>query len=111
MEETQLLKGILEGCVLKLISEKETYGYELISQLNEYGFAGIQEGTLYLVLNRLEKRQYITCRIGRSPLGPRRKYFSITEYGREYLIEFEKSYDKITSQANRIFRRGNDVIS
>lgn len=106
MEETQLLKGILEGCVLRLILEKETYGYELIAQLSEYGFTGIQEGTLYLVLNRLEKRNYITCRIGRSPLGPKRKYFSITDKGKTYLLEFEKSYHKITYQADQIFRRG-----
>lgn len=60
MEETQPLKGILEGCVLKLISEKETYSYEMISNLSKNGFTDVQEGTLYLVLNRLEKR-YITC--------------------------------------------------
>lgn len=106
MEETQLLKGILEGCVLKLISEKETYGYEMISNLSENGFTDVQEGTLYLVLNRLEKRGYITCRIGRSPLGPKRKYFSITDKGHIYLTEFEKSYDKIIFQANQILKRG-----
>lgn len=102
MNDTQLLKGILEGCVLKLISKGETYGYEIISKLNEYGFDDIQDGTLYPVLNRLDKKGYISCRMGYSPLGPRRKYFSITEEGKIFLDEFEKSYHKIVSQANQI---------
>ena len=106
MEETRLLKGILEGCVLTLISEKETYGYEIIACLNEYGFTDIQEGTLYLVLNRLEKRGYISCRVGRSPLGPKRKYFSMTQKGERYLIEFQKAYDRITHQADMILKKG-----
>lgn len=106
MEETQLLKGILEGCVLELISRKETYGYEIISMLNEYGFDGIQEGTLYPVLTRLEKKGYIICRIGRSPLGPKRKYFSISQQGQIYLDDFLKAYEKITSQANQLLKRG-----
>lgn len=102
MNDTQLLKGILEGCVLKLISQSETYGYEIIAELNKYGFDDIQDGTLYPVLNRLEKKEYISCRIGHSPLGPRRKYFSITDEGKVFLDEFEKSYYKITYQANQI---------
>lgn len=104
MNDTQLLKGILEGCVLKLISVKETYGYEIIDELNQYGFDDIQEGTLYPVLTRLEKRGYIICRIGRSPYGPKRKYYSITHNGQIYLNEFLNSYYKITKQADKLLK-------
>lgn len=104
MNESQLLKGILEGCVLQLISYKETYGYEIIIDLAKYGFDEIQEGTLYPVLNRLEKLGYIKCRMGRSPLGPRRKYYSITESGKIYLSEFKRAYLRITRQAAQILR-------
>lgn len=104
MQETQLLKGILEGCVLKLISYKETYGYEIISELDKYGFKDVKDGTLYPVLTRLEKKGYIHCRIGKSPLGPKRKYYSITCDGEIYLQQFQEIYYQITNQANQILK-------
>lgn len=56
MDESQLLKGILEGCVLSVISEGETYGYEILTRLEKCGFDTLLEGTLYPVLTRLEMR-------------------------------------------------------
>ena len=103
MEDTQLLKGILEGCVLSIISNGETYGYEILSELSDYGFHNLIEGTLYPVLTRMENRGMISCRIGKSPLGPKRKYFSITRDGTEYLENFIRQYQHITGIANRIF--------
>ena len=73
MEQTQLLKGILEGCVLEIISQREIYGYELIQILNEKGF-NIVAGTVYPLLQKLEKKTYIRRRLKASPEGPDRKY-------------------------------------
>lgn len=103
MEDTQLLKGILEGCVLSIISNGETYGYEILSKLSNHGFHNLIEGTLYPVLTRMEKKGMISCRIGKSPLGPKRKYFSITGDGTEYLENFIRQYQHITGIANQIF--------
>ena len=47
---TEMLKGVLEGCVLEIISRKETYGYEITRQLNEMGFTEVVEGTVYTIL-------------------------------------------------------------
>lgn len=102
MDETQLLKGILEGCVLSIISKGETYGYNIITTLELHGFIDIQEGTLYPVLARLEKKGDILCRVGKSPYGPRRKYYSITEEGSKHLQEFLDNYKKIIQIANQI---------
>ncbi|MEG2502637.1 MAG: helix-turn-helix transcriptional regulator, partial [Anaerovoracaceae bacterium] len=52
---TEMLKGVLEGCVLEIISRKEIYGYEITRQLNVLGFTDIVEGTVYTILVRLEK--------------------------------------------------------
>lgn len=107
MEDTQLMKGILEGCVLAVICEGETYGYEILSVLTRHGFTDLQEGTLYPILTRLDKKGYLTCRRDKSPLGPIRKYFSITEEGRQWLMAFKESYRNITKNANQIlFQEG-----
>ena len=53
---TEMLKGILEGCVLEIISRKETYGYEITRKLNAMGFTDVVEGTVYTILIRLEKK-------------------------------------------------------
>lgn len=102
MEDTQLMKGILEGCVLAVISRGETYGYEILQSLSTYGFQDLGEGTMYPVLTRLEKKEYISCRRAKSPLGPIRKYYSITEEGEEYLRNFKENYERITKCASEI---------
>ena len=102
MEEAQLLKGILEGCILSIISRDETYGYDILSILDKHGFTDIQEGTLYPVLVRLEKKNLIHCRIGKSPFGPKRKYYSIPDEGKEYLNHFIASYQNIITKTNSI---------
>lgn len=102
MDDTQLMKGILEGCVLAIIANGETYGYEILSQLQSVGFDELGEGTLYPVLTRLNKNGFIACRKAKSPLGPIRKYYSITNTGLQRLNNFKLSYKKITKSANGI---------
>ena len=91
MDNSQLLKGILEGCVLAIIAKGETYGYEIIGELENAGFEDIGEGTLYPVLTRLDKNKLIQCRRAKSPLGPVRKYYTITAEGRQNLDDFRES--------------------
>lgn len=102
MEDTQLMKGILEGCVLAVISKGETYGYEILQELSEYGFQDLGEGTMYPVITRLEKKGYILCRKEKSPLGPIRKYYTISEDGVDYLNVFKESYKRIAEVASAI---------
>ena len=61
MDKSQLMKGILEGCILKIIENSETYGYEIVTQLQENGFTDFREGTLYPHLLRMEKKALITA--------------------------------------------------
>ncbi|WP_161498136.1 PadR family transcriptional regulator, partial [Streptococcus suis] len=59
MKETQMLKGVLDGCVLQIISQKEIYGYELVQELRKQGFENMVGGTAYPLLQKLEKNGYI----------------------------------------------------
>lgn len=102
MDNAQLLKGVLEGCVLAIIAKGETYGYEIIGELENAGFEDIGDGTLYPVLTRLDKNKLIQCRRARSPLGPVRKYYTVTEEGEACLTDFKERYRAITASAASI---------
>lgn len=102
MDDTQLMKGILEGCVLSVIARGETYGYEILSLLEKEGFTDLGEGTLYPVITRLDKNGYISCRRAKSPMGPIRKYYTITVEGRERLEQFKQQFTAVVQSANRL---------
>ena len=103
-DKSQLMRGTLEGCILKILSQKTTYGYEIVTMLLGYGFQNIKEGTIYPLLVRLEKKGIITSELRPSPLGPSRKYYSITTDGLEYLNEFKTNWQEISQSVNQIFK-------
>lgn len=97
----QFKKGSLEMILLCLIGQKETYGYEIISELNRIGAEVLgyaREGTIYPILYRLEEARLIQCRLAIAQANGRtKKYYSLTELGRETLKEltaFWKRYVK-----------------
>lgn len=55
-DKSQLLRGTLEGCILKIINDKETYGYEIAENLKLYGFKDISEGTIYPTAYKIRKK-------------------------------------------------------
>lgn len=78
---TEMLKGVLEGCVLEIISRKETYGYEITRRLNALGFTDVVEGTVYTILIRLEKSKLVDTTKKPSDMGPPRKFLRSTMRG------------------------------
>lgn len=103
MDKSQMMKGILEGCILKVIDKSETYGYEIVVQLQRYGFTDVKEGTLYPLLLRLEKKGLIMATFKPSPLGPRRKYYTLTETGKVYIADFYQVWDEVRQTVEGIF--------
>lgn len=108
MKESQLLKGVLEGCVLEIISKKSIYGYELIQSLKETGFDKIVAGTVYPLLQKLEKQGVIVGEMRPSPDGPDRKYFSLTMEGRERLEEFWNQWQDLVIKVERVKKEGKE---
>lgn len=98
---TEMLKGILEGCVLEIISRRETYGYEITRRLNEMGFADVVEGTVYTILIRLEKNGLVDVVKKPSDIGPPRKFFTLNEAGRRELAQFWARWEFIAAQMAR----------
>ena len=101
-----MLKGVLEGCILKIISSRQTYGYEISEELKKYGFAKISEGTIYPILLSLEKNNCIIAEYRESPNGPKRKYFSITSIGEKELQTFLLSWKELYNAINMLFEIG-----
>ena len=95
-DKSQLMKGTLEGCILQILSETVTYGYEIVTTLEEFGFEDVKEGSIYPLLVRLEKKGMISSELRPSPLGPKRKY---------YLKEFIKCWTEVQLSVNRILKK------
>lgn len=101
----QLLKGVLEYCVLKLIAQEPTYGYEIVMHLKQVGFSDLSESTLYPLLLRLEQQGKVTVERRPSPKGPSRKYYIVTEEGRLALLEFRQDWSQLCQLVEKFLRR------
>jgi DNA-binding PadR family transcriptional regulator len=101
---TEMLKGVLEGCVLEIISRQETYGYEITRRLNALGFADIVDGTVYTILMRLEKNKLVNIEKKPSDMGPPRKFYTLNEAGREELRRFWAKWEFLASKMNELRR-------
>lgn len=107
MIPSQMLKGTLEGCILKIIHSEETYGYEISQKLQAYGFGDISEGTIYPLLLRLSKADLVAPIYKDSNAGPKRKYFQITEKGKIELEIFERHWSEMENAVNHLFKGVN----
>lgn len=106
---TEMLKGVLEGCVLEVISRTETYGYEITRQLNELGFADVVEGTVYTILVRLEKNMLVEMEKKASRIGPPRKFYRLSELGRRELELFWLRWAFLSEKINHLKEEKHDV--
>jgi len=101
---SQLLKGILDGCVLAVIEKETIYGYELSEKLQRAGLKDVSEGTIYPVLLRLQKNEFIVGEMRPSESGPNRKYYSLTKKGMEALDEIRTEWELLASPITTLLR-------
>jgi PadR family transcriptional regulator PadR len=99
---TELLKGVLEGSVLEIIRRQTTYGYDITQQLRKLGFEDVVEGTVYTILVRLEKNGFVQTEKQPSEVGPPRKFYTLTDLGREELEIFWAKWDFVSSKINEL---------
>ena len=91
-------KGILEYCILSIISRQDAYASVIINELKAAEMI-VVEGTLYPILTRLKN---LTYRWEESPQGPPRKYYTISEQGTQYLTALDDAWQEFVTQINQI---------
>jgi PadR family transcriptional regulator PadR len=85
---TQLLHGVLDMCLMSIIDDEPSYGYEMVSKLRERGLNLASEGSIYPLLSRLQKQGMIESYLVQSTEGPARKYYRMTAAGRDALQQW-----------------------
>lgn len=101
----QFKKGVLELCVLSMLDRRECYGYELVSEVSKNIL--ISEGTIYPLLKRLKEEGYFTTYLQESQEGPPRKYYKITDFGKEAKELLIKEWITFENGVNRIIKGGD----
>lgn len=104
ISKTQMLKGILEGCVLSIINDGKCFSGDLAILLKGYGFIDISSGTIFPLLLRLEKDGLVSTYKVPNELGPMRKYYQLTEKGKLELATFSKMWQETKDIVNNILR-------
>ena len=99
--QAQMRKGILEYCILLVLSVKDAYASDIINQLKENKLI-VVEGTLYPLLTRQKNAGLLSYRWEESTQGPPRKYYTITEIGKKYLASLDNSWNELVTSVNSI---------
>jgi len=102
--KAQLRKGILEFCVLALLTEGEAYPSDLLTSLKESELL-VVEGTLYPLLNRLKNAGLLNYRWEESKSGPPRKYYALTEQGHTFYTELSVSWGELREAVEAILKK------
>jgi PadR family transcriptional regulator, regulatory protein PadR len=103
---TEMLKGVLEGIVLAILSGRPAHGYEITAWLREQGFSDIAEGTVYALLVRVEQRGLVDVERVPSEKGPPRKVYSLNAQGRAHLEEFWRTWSFLADRLEQLREGG-----
>lgn len=96
----QYKKGVVELCVLSLLKKKDCYGYEISDYLSRH--IDISEGTVYPILRKLKADGMLTTYLQEESGGPPRKYYSLTELGKEEYAEDKTEYLKFAKSVKKL---------
>ena len=102
--KAQMRKGILEYCILSVLSRNSCYASDIIKELKEAEVI-VVEGTLYQLLTRQKNAGLLSYRWEESQQGPPRKYYELTDEGRKYLADLDKSWQELVESVNLIRTR------
>lgn len=104
MDSTQLLKGSLDLAVLAVLSEGDGYGYEIVTHLRESGIDEVGEASVYGTLRRLFDNGHLSSYVVPSEAGPNRKYYRLTDSGRDQLSHGAKTWRRFSEIMDLLLR-------
>ena len=99
--KAQMRKGVLEFCILSVLKEKDAYTSEILDTLKNAKLL-VVEGTVYPLLTRLKNDGLLNYRWEESTSGPPRKYYGLTEIGKQFLTELNSTWGELSSAVNTI---------
>ena len=99
--QVQMRKGILEYCILHIISRGEVYASDMLDELTAAKII-VVEGTLYPLLTRLKNAELLEYKWVESKSGPPRKYYTLTDTGRSYLTELDSGWNELVDTVKTI---------
>jgi PadR family transcriptional regulator, regulatory protein PadR len=103
--QTQARKGVLELAVLNVLARGRMYGYELAKTLQRIPSLVVVEGTIYLIMSRLEKEGLVTSSLEASPEGPARKYYRLSPDGAAVLANINSLWNALTAGVEKLQER------
>ena len=104
--QAQMRKGVLELCILSILSQGDAYPTGIIDKLRDTKLV-VVEGTLYPLLTRLKNSGLLSYRWEESTSGPPRKYYKLTEIGEQYLKELRTSWQELVEAVNSTIDKSN----
>jgi DNA-binding PadR family transcriptional regulator len=102
LNQSEILKGILPGAVLAVVARGETYGWQVTGDLIDAGFSNLVDGTVYAILLRHERAGLVESERRKSPNGPPRKFYTITNQGRANLAQFWQTWETLNNQLKEL---------
>jgi len=102
--KAQMKKGVLEYCILSILSRNACYASDIIKELKASKVI-VVEGTLYPLLTRQKNAGLLSYRWEESLQGPPRKYYELTEVGQSVLAELEKSWNELVQSVEQIRKK------
>ena len=106
--QAQMRKGVLELCILSILSQGDAYPTEIIEKLRGTKLV-VVEGTLYPLLTRLKNTGLLGYKWVESTSGPPRKYYKLTEIGMQYLKDLQQSWAELVEAVNKTIEQGKNI--
>jgi PadR family transcriptional regulator PadR len=106
--QAQMRKGVLEFCILSILSHEEVYPSDIISRLKDAKLI-VVEGTLYPLLTRLKNAGLLSYRWVESNAGPPRKYYSLTPLGEKFLEELHNTWNELVTAVSQTTRKSSSA--
>lgn len=107
--KAQMRKGVLEYCILSVLSNGDAYASDIITEMKKVEMI-VVEGTLYPLLTRLKNAELLSYRWEESTQGPPRKYYAITDKGKLFLNELDKSWADLVEAVRLIHQNKTTIV-